>query len=52
VEEVIDSIRAACAGKTVDEIADEIRASTHAEAIEDIDALARYFSTLAEASAA
>lgn len=46
MEEVIEHLRVCCAGKSAEEIADEIRASSHAEAIEDPDALAAYFVSL------
>ena len=42
-EEVINRILEACEGKTAEQIADEIRASTHGAVIEDPDALAAYF---------
>lgn len=46
MEELLQQIREACAGKDVAQIADEIRASAHGDAV-DADLLAEYFASLA-----
>lgn len=48
MDQVKAAIRECCAGLTVDEIAEQIRASWIAEQVEDVDMLARFMAAIAQ----
>ena len=48
MDQVKAAIRDCCAGMSVDEIAEQIRASWIAEQVEDVDLLARYVAAIAQ----
>lgn len=47
MDEVLNQIRDLCAGKSVEEIEQEIEESAHSERIPNIPVMARYFASLA-----
>jgi len=48
MDQVKAAIRDCCVGMTVDEIAEQIRASWIAEQVEDVDLLARFVAAIAQ----